>query len=280
MECLLPAFVLLAAPGLHVPQRPGDSPTVTDPRFSLTLLYAWELDWAYWMDDLSGLDFNETTGFMWLTSQSEDYLLWVTATNPTEMMGVELLPGGCNLPMDPATTGSGAGRYIYVNDGVATGIFCLHGGSWSVIPGNPAGSDGMGMDIEGDGHLWESDSQGHVHRFVPGGTEPQVFDLQSEYNDPCGLTLFPCDGQTGVAVAYHSHDEVEFYLFTPPSSWEYLGVAQAPGAFDDCYGIEYVSSRDSFYMLVEISGDHWILELGSDVTGMRSDTWGGIKTLF
>jgi hypothetical protein len=280
MESLLPALLLLTAEGLSVQQWPMDSPTAADPRFSLTLLYSWELDWAYWMDDLSGLDFNETTGFVWLTSQSEDYLLWVTATDPTEMMGVELLPGGCNLPMDPATTGSGAGRYIYVNDGVATDIFCLHGGSWSVIPGNPAGSDGTGMDLDGAGSLWEADTQGHVLRFVPGGSDPQVFDLQSEYVDPCGLTLFPCEGQTGVAVTYHSQDAVEFYLFAPPTSWEYIGSAQVPGTYDGFYGLEYVSDRDSFYMLAEVSGDHWILEMGSDVTGMRSDTWAGIKTLF
>ena len=178
-----------------------------------------------------------------------------------------------------ATKGSGSTHWTYVTEGNSEGsYFGYNNGAWMWWTGRPAGVYGMGLDLDTAGYLWEAERFGSVYRYYPGGLAQQ-FDLETTDADPKGLTVFPVESGTGVAVGYADNGLVEFYEFTSSSEWEYTGSADLPVSVDFLRGLEYVADSGTFYMLGNVGSDFFIYELGSDI-GLEAETWGGIKASF
>jgi hypothetical protein len=261
-------------------ERPGSS-TDLEPLYTMSLLNTWQLNWIspgynYYCD----LDYHEATETIRTVSSTTDSLYWFSVSDPTVLTGSMYL----NLPkpiQTVATDPVGTELYIWVTEGTYEGrYFRYYNGTWSWYTGNPPHEYGMGIEMDEYGFLWESGYGGAVFRFYPASSVYELYYLQITGVYPLGLTLFPYPGGTGIAIGYDTNKIVEFYLYSPPSSWTFLGSASVPGNFDSCRGLEYISDRNSFYMLVKTSWSYQILELSCDILDLQSDTWGSIKSAF
>ncbi len=274
-------IVLTGSAGAVDVERSSES-SLSEPLYTMTLLNTWQLNWAssthYYID----LDYFQPTGTIRTVSSDKDSIFSVSAADPTVLTGSM----GLSIP-EPihsvATSPSGtASPYIWVTEGSYEEgrYYRYYNGSWSWYTGNPPHEYGMAIEMDESGYLWESAYGGNVFRFFPASSTYEIYSLQITDDDPKGLTLFPHSGGIGIAIGYETNKTVEFYLYTPPSTWSFLGSASVPGTFDSCCGLEYVSDRGTYYMLVRTSGSYQILELSCDIMNLELDTWGSIKTVF
>ena len=283
--CLSTALLLhTVTQGLH-DGNGSNAGTDSEPLFTMSLLNTWELSWMSPSSSLLDLDYEEGTGTVRTVSSNTDNLYYFSASDPTVLQGSIDISSRLEWAHGVATTSSGTTQpFIYITDSVYEGdYYRYHNGAWLSYTGNPATEYGMGIEIDESGYLWESCWQGNIFRFAPGSSTFQHYMLEITDVNPEGLTLFPYPGGIGIAIGYQSNKLVEFYLFTSPSTWAFLGSASVPGTFDHCNGLEYVSDRGSFYMLVRefgASGHHSILELSCDIMHLEQDTWGSIKSAF
>lgn len=257
--------------------EPNDSPGASAWRsFTLSLENDWYLAWGSGIY-LTGITHDEGEDRIWLVSPITDKIYRVSPSDPTVVEEAVDIPGDWGAGI--AARGYGADRYIYLVDGNIPGdYYAYHDGSWIFYSGNPASEYGTGLDAEENGMLWESVHDYGLMRFYPGSSTYTGFDYHTPGAHGSGVTLFPWEDGTGVAVSLHNYDKLEFFVFEPPDSLEFLGDADIPVSVDYCMGLEYVSGRGTFYLIVSISGLTHLLELGCDVLELRQDTWGSIKT--
>ncbi|OPL18347.1 MAG: hypothetical protein AVO35_05745 [Candidatus Aegiribacteria sp. MLS_C] len=244
--------------------------------FTLTVENEWYLGWASGIA-LSGITHDEGEDRIWIVSSTTDKLYRVSPSDPLVVEETIDVPGDWGSGI--AARGYGAERYIYLVDGNIQGsYYAYHDGSWIFYSGNPASEYGTGLDVEDNGMLWESVHDYGLMRFYPGSSTFTGFEYHTPGATGSGVTLFPWEDGTGVAVSLQNYNKLEFFVFEPPDSLVFLGDADIPVSVDFCSGLEYVSSRATFYLTVRISGLMHMLEVGCDVLELRQDTWGSIKT--
>ncbi len=157
-----------------------------------------------------------------------------------------------------------------------------HGVSWTTIS-NPADNYARGMDFDGTYYWCTDNAPKGVWRFQPGGSQIHL-STPTVTAQPSGLTVFPYNGNIGVAIACYSLSTMEFYQWDG-SALTHLGSASYPAALDldDVLGLAYAATNEHIYMSYQDyygGGLYHIVELAFDITALQRSSWGSIKSSF
>ena len=153
-----------------------------------------------------------------------------------------------------------------------------NGSSWTTFS-NPSEHDARGMDFDGTDYWCTNGGGGGVWRFQPGVGQqniatPQVTSAAS------GLTVFPYNGDIGLAVACYSSSFVEFYQWDG-NDMVHLGSASLPISFEDSFGLAYAETNDHiFWSYKDASDIYHLAELSFEITSLERSSWGNIKSSF
>lgn len=153
------------------------------------------------------------------------------------------------------------------------------GTNWSSSV-NPAGLNGRGMDHDGVDYWMVSIDGPELFRFQPGGSF-EIMDIPEVPTLPSGITVFPHEGNVGIAITtYHTHN-IYFYQWDG-SLLSFIGSAACPAssislstglAFREANGNMYWSYEDS-------AGIYHLVEIAFEITSLQRSSWGSIKRNF
>jgi len=179
--------------------------------------------------------------------------------------------------------GPDSGTY-YTNDTTDDVLYFTedHGVSWTTVS-NPADNYARGMDFDGTYYWCTDNAPKGVWRFQPGGSQIHL-STPTVTAQPSGLTVFPYNGNIGVAIACYSLSTMEFYQWDG-SALTHLGSASYPAALDldDVLGLAYAATNEHIYMSYQDyygGGLYHIVELAFDITALQRSSWGSIKSSF
>ena len=245
---------------------------------SLTVENNWEL--PYWV---MGLEVYDIPGYF-VVLGADPELNAVMAYD-----GTTGIPTGEYINLDPAN-GSCFGivwdndpdsPIFYTNDWSTPYIFETDdfGTSWSSSV-NLAGLNSRGMDYDGLNYWIVSIDGPELWCMQPGGPIENL-DIPEVPALPSGVTVFPFEGNIGVAITtYHTHN-IYFYQWDG-SLLSFMGSAACPAsgislstglAFREATGNMYWSYEDS-------AGIFHLLELAFEITSLQRASWGSIKGSF
>ncbi|PIE51442.1 hypothetical protein CSA37_12000 [Candidatus Fermentibacteria bacterium] len=178
---------------------------------------------------------------------------------------------------------------VAVNDATDTGLctddyeknllFCTDNGgtTWTTYTG-PVGIYGRGMDYDGTNY-WITNNNNGVCYFQPGGASVMLATPEVSKR-LTGLTTFPYNGNTGIAVTTYVSHNIWFYSWDG-TDLEFLGSAPCPVTPHRSYGLAYSENRDSFFWAYRTSNyEYEIVEFTINLSSLARDSWAGIKTSF
>ncbi|MEA3267010.1 MAG: hypothetical protein U9P42_08730 [Candidatus Fermentibacteria bacterium] len=174
---------------------------------------------------------------------------------------------------------------IYTNDWSDNVLYHTEnwGSSWTTVS-SPGSTQIRGMDFDGT-YYWCTDNTypKGVWRFQPGGSQ-EFFATPTVTAQPSGLTVFPYNGNLGIAISCYSLATMEFYQWDG-SALAHIGSASYPAAidYDDIFGLAYAATNGHIYMSYKDyygGGLHHLTELSFDITSLERSSWGSIKTSF
>ena len=150
------------------------------------------------------------------------------------------------------------------------------GTTWNTTP-NYVENRGRGMDFDGSDY-WMTNNDIGVCRFVP-ETGAQLITLPEVTNKLAGLTTFPFNGDTGIALTAYDTSTMWFY------SWDgtdmtFIGTADCPLACSNSFGLAYSEIRDTIFWSYKEGGNYYISEIEFTITSLDQSTWGSIKADF
>ena len=170
---------------------------------------------------------------------------------------------------------------LYTNDWEHTDLFCTDdmGSTWNTVQ-DPAENSGRGLAFLGD-HYWTTNGYSGLLQFTPGYPPTQTFILPEIYGQLSGLTVFPFEGSTAVAVTTYSDLNIWFYTWDG-AVLQFLGSAPCPAPCQASYGLAFSNNRGTiFWSYKTASGEYLISEFSFEIDqSLQQHTWGGIKSSF
>ena len=244
---------------------------------TLTVINTWSITWA---QQCIGMDVWE--------DGSEVYVMFSSPYYDGQIDCLDLSTGtsGGAMNLDPANTGAFGVAWnnslvhpIYLTDDWNLNDLYYtedNGTTWNTLP-NPAEHNGRGMDFDGSDY-WMTNSDIGVYRFLP-GTGAQAITLPEVTNMLAGLTVFPLNGDMGLALTNYITTTMWFY------SWDgtdmtFLGTADSPAACSNSYGLAYCEFSETIFWSYKQSGNLYISEIEFEITSLENSTWGSIKADF
>ncbi|MBD3277012.1 MAG: hypothetical protein GF388_01820 [Candidatus Aegiribacteria sp.] len=174
-------------------------------------------------------------------------------------------------------------EFYFANDYIYADIFITgdSGSSWNSI-GNPAGSDGRGIDAS-DGILWQASSNissaTYINRLELESSQNTVYQITEPQAQLSGLTLCEYSGNPSIAVTTYSDGNIYIYELTGRGI-NYSGSGSIPITFVSCYGLTYDPLDDLFYIsYIDDEDRYYITELEYTTVSLQRNTFGGIKAL-
>ena len=133
---------------------------------------------------------------------------------------------------------------LYFNDYTNTNIFYTEdlGMTWITFS-NPAGTNSRGMDHDGS-YFWISHVPNGIHRFQPGGVDDYM-ELSEISGQISGLTVFPYEGDTGIAVTTQFSSNIYMYRWNG-TDLVYLNYGTIPQSGVWSLGLTYNSLDGNF----------------------------------
>ena len=259
--------------------------------FSLESAFCVEYEFVVeevWMIDtaIDGIDCCYENQYLMTTSDSEgicfyDYTTW-TSTFIAD--AVDMPCGVCMLPE--------SSEYLFCqNTGASSNLaLCDSLGNVVWVPGNPAGTMGLGMSSDQNGCIWEIEinptpnSGGTLHRMR---LEGDLLITENSWNlsidSPYGLAV--AAGATDAAI-FITDLNGDFIYYFELSSSELILVDEIPAPFDSSEGnlsmdISHSFSTSIFYWRVSIDSNEFLFRMSIQGAGsLEPLTWAGIKNSF
>lgn len=197
----------------------------------------------------------------------------------TAIMDLDPANTSCfGVSFDPDAPGA---EHFYTNDWGGNDLFYTinWGASWSTVF-DPSFNEGRGMDFHG-GYHWTTEGYQNIIRFLPEYTPFDVLSVPETTGQLSGITVFPWEGDLGVAVTSYGAQGIWFYIWNG-AALDYLGYAQFPITPNESYGLAHSEDLDCiFWSYTDSSENFHIARLVFEISqAFTQNTWGGIKTAF
>lgn len=213
-----------------------------------------------------------------LGSNNTDDAVYTYSTSGTVLNTIYLDPanGSCfGVVLDPAT------EAIHTSDWSEANLFTTSdwGNTWSTVS-DPSGVDGRGLAFNGTDY-WMTNGYAGLLVFQPGSAPSAAIPLPQIYSQLSGLTVFPLEGQTCIAVTTYTVQNIWFYLWDG-TELTFIGWAPCPVTCQASYGLAYSQQTDTIFWSYMTGTDAWFVsELSYELeTGFEPDSWAGIKRSF
>ncbi|MCK5842304.1 MAG: hypothetical protein KAH31_09065 [Candidatus Sabulitectum sp.] len=262
----------------HVNNCSTVDPYLSADDITLTSINNWTL--PYWV---MGLEVYDVPGYFVVLGADPELNMVIaydgfTGVPTGEVIELDPVNGSCfgiawdNDPDSPVFyTTDWSSPYLFETDDFGT--------SWS-SSSNPAGLNSRGMDFD-DVNFWMISIDGpELYRIQPGSSF-ETLDIPEVPALPSGITVFPHEGNVGIAITtYHTHN-IYFYQWDG-SLLSFMGSAACPAssislstglAFREATGNMYWSYEDS-------AGTYHLVEMSFEITSLQRSSWGNIKSSF
>lgn len=169
----------------------------------------------------------------------------------------------------------------YTNDWIGFSLYYTEdfGASWATET-NPAGGSGRGMDFDGVNYWETNGSNGGLWRFNPGVGQENIA-IPEVSNQPAGLSTFPYNGNTGIALTTYNDPTIHFYEWDG-TTMSYIGSAACPvSPIANSFGLAYCYATDTmFWTYKDNSNNYHLAEFSFELTALTRASWGSIKSSF
>ncbi|MCK5842303.1 MAG: hypothetical protein KAH31_09060 [Candidatus Sabulitectum sp.] len=245
---------------------------------SLTLLNNWTA-----LDQIRGLDVYEY-GSYFVVLATDIYAMEIQSYEPatgTYLGAVDISSGNTSV-YGVATQSNSDTPCFLTNDFDSDTLYYSDnmGSGWSTFT-NPTGIRGRGMDFDGT-HYWTIDiDNGGLWRFQPGGSQQNFPTPELTASSPSGVTTFPYQGNTWIAIAPYSNHFIYFYKWNG-TAISFMGYASIPlGGSYYSLGLAYAETNGHMYWSYYAgSGETHLAELSFEITALERSSWGSIKHSF
>lgn len=178
--------------------------------------------------------------------------------------------------------GDTAAPELYTNDWKKPFFFSTadNGGSWTSSD-NSETTYGRGMDFDGVNYWMATGGlKPALLRFQPGGTQER-FTTTDIPKQSSGLTVFPYQGKTMIAISSYSIHHIFFYIWDG-ISLTYSGRTPCP-ASDIFLSLGLTCKKDGgnlFWTYIDKSESSRLIEMSLQMQSLEQSSWGAIKGSF
>ena len=245
--------------------------------FSFSGLNCFSVDWLGAGNPLRGLDhviFFSDDAVM----SPRDSVYFISLDDGSKLLGIEL------DSENETTWGCYACAGIAVGDWQDNTLYFTEnmGITWNTF-GNPAGSEGRGMDMDYYTFtVWETHGSTTLYAFDHSSPVGTAYDVSSVIADQMsGLAVYNNGDDNWLLVNTYNSDCS--YIFDLDDSLNFLGTAAFPYSsnFSKSYGLTYTDTRDTFLWSYKDNSDNcYLVELELEISALEQTTWGTIKSIF